>query len=68
LVHRGWDRLRLLRESTFSFVPGRARGSVEEHEALMRLIEQEADPLEIELAARQHRTATMDAYLASRHD
>lgn len=67
LVHRGWARLRLLRESTFSFVPGRATGSVDEHDQLLRLIEQHADPLEIELAARRHRTATMDAYLASRH-
>lgn len=67
LVHRGWGRLKLLRESTFSFVPGRAKGSVEEHEALLRLIEQHADPLDIELAARRHRTTTMDAYLASRH-
>jgi DNA-binding GntR family transcriptional regulator len=67
LVHRGWARLRLLRESTFSFVPGRARGSVEEHEHLLHLIQSGADPLEIELAARRHRTTTMDAYLASAH-
>jgi DNA-binding GntR family transcriptional regulator len=67
LVHRGWARLKLLRESTFSFVPGRARGSVDEHEDLLRLIEQHAEPLEIELAARRHRSSTMDAYLASRH-
>jgi DNA-binding GntR family transcriptional regulator len=67
LVHRGWGRLKLLRESTFSFVPGRAKSSVEEHEQLLRLIEQQADPLDIELAARRHRTTTMDAYLASRH-
>jgi DNA-binding GntR family transcriptional regulator len=67
LVERGWARLKLLRESTFSFVPGRARGSVEEHEHILQLIEQHADPLEIELTARRHRTTTMDAYLASRH-
>ena len=67
LVERGWGRLKLLRESTFSFVPGRARGSVEEHEHILQLIEQNADPLEIELTARRHRTTTMDAYLTSRH-
>jgi len=67
LVHRGWARLKLLRESTFSFVPGRARGSVDEHEQILQLIEGGGDPLEIELAARRHRTTTMDAYLASRH-
>jgi DNA-binding GntR family transcriptional regulator len=67
LVHRGWARLTLLRESTFSFVPGRAKDSVDEHEHLLHLIETSADALELELAARRHRTSTMDAYLASRH-
>ncbi|MBX3098518.1 MAG: GntR family transcriptional regulator [Salinibacterium sp.] len=64
LVHRGWNRMKVLRDSTFSFVPGRARESVDEHEALLRLIESGADDLEIELAARTHRTATLDAFLA----
>jgi DNA-binding GntR family transcriptional regulator len=63
LVHRGWARLRALRESTFSFVPGRARGSVEEHTALLDLIEHSSEPLDIELSARNHRLATLDAFL-----
>jgi len=66
LVHRGWNRMTALRDSTFSFVPGRARRSVEEHEALLQLIESGAEPLELELAARAHRTATLDAFLAHR--
>jgi DNA-binding GntR family transcriptional regulator len=65
LVHRGWDRLGVLRDSTFSFVPGRARESVDEHEALLKLVEDGAEPLEIELAARAHRQATLDAFLAT---
>jgi DNA-binding GntR family transcriptional regulator len=64
LVHRGWNRLASLRSSTFRFVPGRARDSVEEHENLLRLIETGADADTIEKAARRHRTATLDAYLA----
>jgi DNA-binding GntR family transcriptional regulator len=64
LVHRGWNRLNVLRDSTFSFVPGRARESVDEHEALLKLIENGAAPLDIELAARAHRQATLDAFLA----
>jgi DNA-binding GntR family transcriptional regulator len=64
LVHRGWNRMNVLRDSTFSFVPGRARQSVAEHEQLLQLIERGADALEIELAARAHRTATLDAMLA----
>ncbi|MET4158851.1 GntR family transcriptional regulator [Agromyces sp. PvR057] len=64
LVHRGWNRMRVLRDSSFSFVPGRARESVAEHERILELIEAGADPLDIELAARAHRTATLDAVLA----
>jgi DNA-binding GntR family transcriptional regulator len=64
LVHRGWNRLASLRSSTFRFVPGRAHDSVDEHEALLRLIETGADADEIEKAARFHRSATLDAYLA----
>ncbi len=64
LVHRGWNRMRMLRDSSFSFVPGRARESVAEHERILDLLERGADPLEIELAARSHRTATLDAMLA----
>ncbi|WP_136609765.1 GntR family transcriptional regulator [Sinomonas albida] len=65
LVHRGWNRLTALRGSTFSFVPERASESVAEHEELLRLIERGAPTPEIELAARRHRSATLDAYLAS---
>jgi hypothetical protein len=62
-VHRGWARLALLRDSTFSFVPGRARASVLEHEDLLQQLEADAAPLDIELAARAHRTRTLDAFL-----
>ncbi|WP_022881226.1 GntR family transcriptional regulator [Gryllotalpicola ginsengisoli] len=66
LVHRGWTRLSGLRDSTFAFVPGRAHDSVREHREILELIRDGADPLEIELAARQHRWRTMNTYLASR--
>jgi DNA-binding GntR family transcriptional regulator len=63
LVHRGWARLTVLRDSTFSFVPGRAKASVREHEDLLQQLEAGAAPLDIELAARAHRTRTLDAFL-----
>ena len=63
LVHRGWNRLTALRGSTFSFVPERASESVTEHEELLKLIENSAPTAEIELAARRHRSATLEAYL-----
>lgn len=67
MVHRGWSRLSGLRDSTFSFVPGRASDSVKEHAEILDLIRAGADPLEIELAARNHRWRTLDAFLAARH-
>ncbi len=48
----------------FGFVPGRARESVAEHEQIVSLIEAGAEPLDIELAARRHRLATLDAVRA----
>ena len=67
LVHRGWARLSGIRDTTFAFVPGRAHHSVEEHTQILELIRSGADPLEIELAARNHRWRTMDAFLEARH-
>lgn len=66
LVDRGWARLRALRQSIFTFVPGRARESVLEHERILSLIESGADALELELVARNHRLATLDAFLHHR--
>jgi len=63
LVQRDWARLGSLRESTFSFVPGRAHASVAEHANLIELIEDGADALQVELAARNHRLRTLDAFL-----
>ncbi|GAA1632050.1 GntR family transcriptional regulator [Georgenia ruanii] len=67
LVNAEWARLGHLRESTFSFVPGRAQESVREHEGILRLIEAGAPPAEIERAARGHRSATLAAYLSHQH-
>ncbi|KUG61365.1 GntR family transcriptional regulator [Kocuria rosea subsp. polaris] len=66
LVHRGWNRLAALRSSTFAYVPGRARASVDEHDHLLDLIAEGAPFDVVEAAARQHRLNTLDAYLASR--
>lgn len=68
LVHAEWARLGNLRESTFSFVPARARESVREHEEILELIEAGAPPSQIERAVRAHRMATMDAYLIRQHE
>lgn len=67
LVRAEWARLGHLRDSTFSFVPGRAAESVREHETILTLIEEGATLGEIERAARRHRSATLDAYLVHEH-
>lgn len=67
LVTAEWARLDHLRVSTFSYVPGRARESVREHEDIMRLIETGAPLPEIEDCARRHRSATLTAYLSHEH-
>ncbi|GLJ80889.1 GntR family transcriptional regulator [Microbacterium imperiale] len=67
LVQAEWARLGHLRDSTFSFVPGRAQESVREHEHVLALIERGAPLTEIEHAARRHRSATLDAYMTHEH-
>jgi DNA-binding GntR family transcriptional regulator len=58
-----WARLDLVRRSSFAFVPGRARGSVEEHDRILDLVEEGADALDIEIAAREHKLATLHAIM-----
>lgn len=67
LVTAEWSMLARLRDSTFSFVPGRAHDSVREHEEIVALIERGAPIPDIERAARDHHTATLDAYLIHEH-
>jgi len=67
LVDAEWVRLGHLRDSTFSFVPGRAHESVREHDALVDLIEAGAPLADVERAARAHRSATLAAYLSHEH-
>ncbi len=58
-----WARLDLVRRSSFAFIPGRAQGSVEEHDRIVDLIEAGADPQEIEFAAREHKLGTAKAMM-----
>lgn len=67
LVTAEWARLGRLRDSTFTFVPGRARESVREHEGIVLLLEAGAPLADVERAAREHRSATLTAYLEHEH-
>ncbi|WP_246265023.1 GntR family transcriptional regulator [Acrocarpospora pleiomorpha] len=61
LVERGWARMGTLR--THFSVPGRAPQSVAEHDRMLGLIRVRADAADIEAFAREHRLATLDAFL-----
>ncbi|MEA5155397.1 GntR family transcriptional regulator [Raineyella sp.] len=63
-THRAWAQMTRVRHSTFSFVPGRSKESVEEHQQLLGLIRSGAGQLEVEMAARDHRWRTLKAYLS----
>lgn len=63
LVRAEWGRLGNLRDSTFSFVPTRAHESVREHERILQLIEKDASVVDVERTCREHRAATLAAYL-----
>ena len=67
IVEAEWARLGHLRDSVFTFVPGRAPESVREHDALLDLVEDGAPPEQIEQAVRRHRTGSLTAFLSNRH-
>jgi hypothetical protein len=54
-----------MRDSNFTFLPGRAPISEREHDKLLDLIEGDASLEEIERAVRQHRASSLTAFLAS---
>lgn len=63
LADAQWQALAMVRSSTFAFIPDRAGESVSEHGHILRLIEDAAPADVIENAVRNHRLATLDAYL-----
>lgn len=67
IVDGEWARLGAMRDSIFSFVPGRAPESIKEHEEILQLIENSAPLEEIERAVRRHRSGTLSAFLIHEH-
>ncbi|MDF5758835.1 GntR family transcriptional regulator [Spongiactinospora sp. TRM90649] len=61
LLEREWQRLDLLRRTSFSLIPGRARESVNEHDTLLHLIASGADQATIEGFSRWHKLNTLRA-------
>ncbi len=67
MLRAEWARVGHLRDQGTGIVPGRAAAAVDEHEALIGLIEKGASTEEIERAVRHHRDGFFSADLAVRH-
>ncbi len=67
LINLEWSRLAAIRTSTFAFVPERAARAVAEHRHLLERLRAAAPVAEIESLIREHRMATVHAFL-DRHD
>lgn len=63
VIEREWDRLKVIRRSTFAFVPDRAREAVTEHAELLHLLSTDAPAEETEAFARAHRMRTANRFL-----
>jgi DNA-binding GntR family transcriptional regulator len=61
LIANELNRSDLIRRTVFASVPERARDSVEEHEELIRLLEERAPFDKIERVARQHKLNLLQA-------
>lgn len=59
LLEDQWERTRIFFESAYDLVPGISGSSVDEHDVLVSLLRSNPDPLEFELAVREHRMRTL---------
>lgn len=64
LVNREWQRMAMIRRTSFSRLPSRPATSVAEHDALLGLMRNGGSLDEIERAARAHKLRTMTEFLS----
>ncbi|NNU84289.1 GntR family transcriptional regulator [Geobacillus sp. BMUD] len=57
-----WQRMKRIRVYGFTFVPQRAKASIEEHREIIRLLREQAPAHEIEQYVRQHKLNTAEAF------
>lgn len=65
LVHREWQRMSMIRRTSFAKIPSRPGHSVEEHDGLLALMTEGGTLDEIERAARAHKLRTMNEFLTN---
>lgn len=61
-IHDTWERLDSIRGIGANLYSRRVKESIEEHEQMISLLESGADPIEIELLAREHKLATAEDF------
>src|SRR5690606_41636881 len=65
LVHREWQRMSMIRRTSFAKIPSRPGHSVEEHDGLLALMTDGGTLDEIERAARAPKPRTMNEFLTN---
>lgn len=56
-----WQRISQVRQASFSFAPGRARESIDEHDRLIELLKEDVPEAEIESFVRLHKLNMLEA-------
>ncbi|WP_230205954.1 GntR family transcriptional regulator [Actinomyces urinae] len=67
LLERECDRVTIIRRTAFAFDPSYSTQSVDEHEEILKLIEEGSPSVDVELAAREHRMWTMYKHTDTDH-
>ncbi|MGM7700798.1 GntR family transcriptional regulator [Pseudalkalibacillus sp. Hm43] len=66
-IRSTWKRLDSIRRSGSTFMPVRAKESIEEHEEIIRLLDATAEPHVIESFVREHKMNTVKSFYHQRH-
>lgn len=66
-IGQTWRRLDALRRTVFLYIPERGRESVDEHEAIVGMLETGATAADIEAYVREHKLHTVRAFHAWKH-
>ncbi len=61
-IQQVWERLDIVRRTSFTFFSKRTPKSIEEHDSIIQLLEEKADSLQIEEIARTHKLNTLEAF------
>ncbi|MEB3101714.1 GntR family transcriptional regulator [Ferviditalea candida] len=61
-IHQTWERMSRVRQTVFTFVPQRAKESIQEHDQIIEMIRHQDSFAKIEEFVRQHKMNTVKAF------